>query len=80
MSKLNHTIAPGVYRHYKGGEYNVFVNATHTETNEGLVVYASATGDPQLWARPLHNFSEDVELDGRLVPRFKFVRSFKNDE
>ena len=30
---------PGLYRHYKGGEYEVIGVARHSETQEALVVY-----------------------------------------
>ena len=29
------------YKHYKGGTYEVITLATHTETNEAMVVYKS---------------------------------------
>ena len=31
--------SPGRYRHYKGGAYEVLGVATHSETEERLVVY-----------------------------------------
>ena len=31
----------GIYRHYKGGKYQVITLATHTETSEPMVVYKS---------------------------------------
>ena len=32
-------VAPGRYRHYKGGEYTVLGVARHSETEELVVVY-----------------------------------------
>lgn len=65
--------APGRYRHYKGGEYEVLGTARHSETDEPLVVYRPLYGEGGLWARPLAMFLETVAADGRAVPRFAFV-------
>jgi len=47
----------GIYRHYKGGYYQVLGVAEHTETNERMVVYVSLAGihmpGPRLRVRPL---------------------------
>lgn len=67
-------IRPGVYRHYKGGEYEVFFVARHSETEEPLVVYRTLYGDHSYWVRPLSMFSEHVEVDGKQVPRFDWQR------
>lgn len=58
----------GSYRHYKGGLYEVLRAARHSETEEELVVYASASGD--WWVRPRAMFFESVTVDGVSVPRF----------
>ncbi|WP_291057400.1 DUF1653 domain-containing protein [Herbiconiux sp.] len=64
-------VTPGRYRHYKGNDYVVVGIARHSETEEELVVYHPAAGDPSaLWVRPLAMFAETVEVDGALVPRF----------
>jgi len=62
--------APGRYRHFKGGEYEVLGVARHSETDERLVVYRPLSGDGGLWVRPVAMFLETVEHDGRTVPRF----------
>ena len=42
MNSNNVPVVPGArYKHFKGGIYRVQVIATHTETNEKLVVYQS---------------------------------------
>ena len=68
----NITARPGRYRHYKGGEYEVIGVATHSETEEQLVVYRPLYGERGLWVRPLTMFCEQVEVDGQQIPRFAF--------
>jgi len=65
----------GRYRHYKGNEYEVLGVARHSETLEEFVVYRTLYGDHALWVRPRAMFTESVELNGRIVPRFEFVGS-----
>ena len=63
----------GLYRHYKGNDYQVIGTAGHTETEERLVVYRALYGEHGLWVRPLSMFIEQVEVEGVLTPRFKFI-------
>ncbi len=63
----------GRYRHYKGGEYQVLGVARHSETEEELVVYRPLYGERGLWVRPLAMFTETIERDGRVQPRFELV-------
>ena len=63
-------IMAGKYRHYKGGEYEVFFVARHSETGEEVVVYRTLYGDFSHWVRPLEMFLENVEIDGVEQPRF----------
>lgn len=67
------TLRPGLYRHYKGPRYEVIGTATHSETEEILVVYRALYGEFGLWVRPLAMFTETVTVDGAPVPRFAFV-------
>lgn len=64
----------GIYRHYKGNEYQVIDTARHSETEELLVVYRPLYGERALWVRPLEMFIEEVEVNGQLQPRFSFLR------
>lgn len=64
---------PGRYRHYKGKDYQVYGTARHSETDELLVVYRPLYGDGDLSVRPLLMFSELVEVDGQIVPRFSLI-------
>ena len=65
----------GRYRHYKGGEYDVYEVARHSETDERLVVYRPRYGEQELWVRPLNMFTETVSVDGREVPRFALIEA-----
>ena len=63
----------GKYRHYKGGEYQVLDIATHSETEEKLVVYKPLYGDQNLWVRPIEMFFEKVDVSGNRLPRFEYI-------
>lgn len=65
----------GIYRHYKGSDYEVLGVARHSETEEWHVVYRTLYGDFSLWVRPLAMFTEQVEVEGVSVPRFSYVDS-----
>jgi hypothetical protein len=67
-------ITTGVYRHYKGHEYRVFGIATHSESEEQMVVYQALYGDYGLWIRPLRMFCETVDVNGERLPRFALIR------
>jgi len=58
------------YRHYKNKDYDVIAIGRHSETLEPLVVYQALYGDGQVWVRPAAMFLEEVEYEGRRVPRF----------
>ena len=68
-SSMN-SVKPGIYKHYKGNLYQVMEVATHSETLEKVVVYRPLYGERELWVRPLAMFTEDVEVNGLMVPRF----------
>jgi len=76
-------IKAGIYQHFKGGRYEVLGSARHSETGEKLVVYrplyrnrkreAGSDDESGLWVRPLAMFTEEVERDGEVRPRFRYV-------
>ena len=67
------SIKPGLYQHFKGAFYKVMHVAQHSESEESLVVYRALYGDKGVWARPLSMFTETVERDGKVKPRFAYV-------
>jgi len=66
-------ISLGKYRHYKGNTYEVIGVAKHSETLQEMVVYRALYGENELWVRPLSMFLEEVEADGKKVPRFEKI-------
>jgi hypothetical protein len=67
-------LLPGRYLHYKGNYYTVLNTVKHSETEETLVLYKSENSD-QLWVRPLTMFLEQVEVNGKIIPRFLYLSS-----
>lgn len=73
----------GVYEHYKSTArdkryYQIIGFARHTETDEILVVYIPLYVIPEhkglrLQARPLDMFIEDVTINKKKRPRFKYI-------
>mgnify|MGYP000461561505 FL=1 len=64
----------GLYRHYKGGQYEVIGTARHSETLEPMTVYRALYGAHGLWVRPAAMFSETIEINGVVRPRFEKVQ------
>lgn len=62
----------GIYRHFKGAEYEVLRLAQHSETEEWLVIYRQCYSDGSWWVRPLAMFIDKVEVAGEQVPRFEY--------
>lgn len=62
----------GKYKHSKKGMIvEVLGVAKHSETLEDLVLYKH---DGNFWVRPLEMFFDEVEIDGKKVPRFEIIR------
>ncbi len=61
------------YEHYKHMRYKVLQVALLEATNEPCVVYRAQYGERLIFVRPVANWLEQVEIEGRLVPRFAKV-------
>lgn len=68
-----HTLKPGKYRHFKGAEYEVIGTATHSETEETLVVYRTLYGNFDLWVRPIDMFMGTKLVEGVETARFQYI-------
>ncbi len=67
------SIEPGIYRHFKGGLYEVSGLVRHSETEEWLVLYRPCSPEnAQWWVRPLEMFVEKIEREGQLIRRFEW--------
>lgn len=66
-------IKKGVYRHFKGNEYEVICVALHSETGEPMVVYRALYGEGTVWVRPASMWNETVERDGKTFKRFEYI-------
>jgi hypothetical protein len=60
----------GLYRHYKGGRYEVLGCVRHSETLEPLVLYRALYGELGLWVRPHAMFFGTLLVDGVERQRF----------
>ncbi|MFA5987354.1 MAG: DUF1653 domain-containing protein [Candidatus Paceibacterota bacterium] len=76
LDKTNWPV-PGIYKHYKGGEYDLVGVAKYSETLEDVVIYRARYDDKILWARPLKMFLDKVLVEGKLVPRFSLIKEVK---
>jgi len=63
----------GVYRHYKGNQYEVIGFTKHSETLEGMVIYKALYGEGGTWVRPFSMWENLIEVDGKTVKRFEYV-------
>ncbi len=73
VKMMNNLPEKGIYRHYKGNEYELLYIANHSETLEKMVVYKALYGDGDIWARPLSMWDETVIVNGKEVKRFSKI-------
>lgn len=63
---------PGdIVKHYKGNMYVIIAEATHTETNEPLIVYKNLKNNSKIWARPKEMFNDYIDNNTR---RFNLIK------
>lgn len=75
---IENKVKLGKYKHYKKGDMSeVFGIALHSETKEEFVLYRHLTGEhageTNYWVRPVKMFLENVEVNGKKVPRFEYI-------
>jgi len=77
----NREVKKGIYQHFKRNLYEVLGIARDSETNAEMVVYKALYNDPEKsikhgdwFVRSKAMFLEDKVLDGKSVPRFRFVK------
>ena len=71
-------IKSGKYEHYKGKQYEIIGLAHDSDTLEEIVVYrglydSKEFGPNPIWTRPKKEFLENVIINGKEMPRFKYV-------
>ncbi len=59
-----------IFRHYKGGEYEIVSTGFLEDSEAPCVVYRSLLKNIT-WVRTAKNFLELVEHEGKLQPRFR---------
>lgn len=59
-----------IFRHYKGGMYEIVATGFLEDTEAPCVVYRSLEKDI-VWVRTAKDFLESVEHNGSVVPRFE---------
>ena len=62
--KVEYPIPGQIYKHYKGGLYEVLFMVSHSETGEPLVIYKSILFGSN-YARPLSMWFEEIRFYGK---------------
>ena len=64
----------GIYKHFKGNEYEVLEIGLDCETLEELVIYKALYGDGKIWVRSKADFCGYVTRDNKTFKRFEFIK------
>jgi hypothetical protein len=76
LEKLKQEIPVGtLFHHYKHTDkiYRIVLHGFWEATGEPAIVYQRIDGDKSTWIRTAKVFLENVEWDGKIVPRFSRV-------
>lgn len=73
LSQKAKKIKLGYYEHYKKNKYEILGVGINSETLEEFVIYKALYGKHLTWLRPLDMFIENVNIEGKIVPRFKYL-------
>lgn len=76
MNQLHNQIKSNqIWRHYKNKDYRIITISCDAESLKWYVVYEALYDNDisKIWHRPLEMFLESVEIDGKMVPRFRKV-------
>lgn len=77
LSEQAKNLKPGIYKHFKGGLFQVFfVGRSSEDRSQEFVVYKSQEKG-FIWIRPLTMFLENVDRDDYRGPRFSFIEESK---
>ena len=68
---------PGLYRHFKGGQYELLDVARDSETEELLAVYRALDDPTTIWVRSVDMFSGVVERQDGSFRRFELIAPAK---
>ncbi|MCL2211371.1 MAG: DUF1653 domain-containing protein [Treponema sp.] len=63
----------GIYKHFKGGTYEVFGVCSSITTNTKYVLYKPLYNDTGFWLRLYSMFFSKVMIDGEQKDRFAFM-------
>lgn len=74
---MTREFVPGIYQHYKTGNY--YVARTVVQRTEDGVLEVEYAGPPPKgpWSRSLSEFMEEVETEAGKVPRFRLITPIK---
>lgn len=72
----------GIYAHYKNPDehYAILGVSLDVNTLEPVVMYGELSGVEVVWTRPLAQWLEKVEVDGKLVDRFTLIGEMSDEE